>query len=230
MIVWTPTAFECLLCMRYTFCICTYSAQLSMFHMERRSRNTLIIIIIIIIIMRDPYGASSIKDGQKPVSLEHVRSPVKVYLIIDHFWPCTALLVLKTSYCPTTVMVFFLPFKKDGAFFLYTWSLQASLLPVVWLFLWQHDRMTRHAELLIFLVKLRWDTTKRHDLSSNLTSTLTFCKQPFEMHTCAYMCQILFLSLNPFVRPFETSLTVTTTKRSELPDEAFWDTCRKLYS
>ena len=29
------------------FCICTCSAQLSMFHVERRSRNTLIIIIII---------------------------------------------------------------------------------------------------------------------------------------------------------------------------------------
>ena len=32
-------------CVLY-FCICTCSAQLSMFHMERRSRNTLIIIII----------------------------------------------------------------------------------------------------------------------------------------------------------------------------------------
>ena len=39
MIVWTPTAFECL--------ICTCSAQLSMFHMEKRSRNTLTIIVII---------------------------------------------------------------------------------------------------------------------------------------------------------------------------------------
>ena len=29
------------------FCICTCSAQLSMFHVERRSRNTLIIFIII---------------------------------------------------------------------------------------------------------------------------------------------------------------------------------------
>ena len=30
----------------FYFCICTCSAQLSMFHMEKRSRNTLIIIII----------------------------------------------------------------------------------------------------------------------------------------------------------------------------------------
>ena len=29
----------------HIFCICTYSAQLSVFHTERRSRNTLIIII-----------------------------------------------------------------------------------------------------------------------------------------------------------------------------------------
>ena len=40
-------------CVLY-FCICTYSAQMSMFHMERHSRNTLIIIIIIIIIIRMP--------------------------------------------------------------------------------------------------------------------------------------------------------------------------------
>ena len=46
MIVWTPAAlgvlYACVLC----FCICTCSAQLSMFHMERHSRNMLIIIII----------------------------------------------------------------------------------------------------------------------------------------------------------------------------------------
>ena len=35
----------------HVFCIYTCSAQLSMFHMEKRSRNTLIIIIIIIIII-----------------------------------------------------------------------------------------------------------------------------------------------------------------------------------
>ena len=41
--------FECLICMCLYFCICNCSAQLSTFHMERRSINTLIIIIIIII-------------------------------------------------------------------------------------------------------------------------------------------------------------------------------------
>ena len=43
--------FECLISMCFVFCIFTCSAQLSMFHMERRSRYTLIIIIIIIIII-----------------------------------------------------------------------------------------------------------------------------------------------------------------------------------
>ena len=44
-ITWSPTVLSVLYaCVSY-FCICTCSAQLSMFHMERRSRNTLIIII-----------------------------------------------------------------------------------------------------------------------------------------------------------------------------------------
>ena len=48
MIIWTPTVLSVLYaCISY-FCISTCSAQLSMFHMERRTRNTLIIIIIII--------------------------------------------------------------------------------------------------------------------------------------------------------------------------------------
>ena len=46
MIIWTPTVLSVLYARVLYFCICTCSAQLSMFHMERRSRNTLIIIII----------------------------------------------------------------------------------------------------------------------------------------------------------------------------------------
>ena len=45
--------FECLMCIFVVvvvFGICTCSTQLSRFHLERRSRNTLIIITIIIII------------------------------------------------------------------------------------------------------------------------------------------------------------------------------------
>ena len=42
-------------CVSY-FCICPCSAQLSMFHMEKSSRNTRIIIIIIIIIIKLSYS------------------------------------------------------------------------------------------------------------------------------------------------------------------------------
>ena len=45
---WTPTVLSVLYACVLYFCIWTCSAQLSMFHMERRSRNTLIIINIII--------------------------------------------------------------------------------------------------------------------------------------------------------------------------------------
>ena len=51
MTVWTPAVLGVLhACVLY-FCICTCSGQLSMFRMERCSRNMLIIIIIIIIII-----------------------------------------------------------------------------------------------------------------------------------------------------------------------------------
>ena len=50
MIIWTPTVLNVLYIM-HVFCIFTCSAQLSMFHMERRSRNMLIIIIIIILLL-----------------------------------------------------------------------------------------------------------------------------------------------------------------------------------
>ena len=49
MIVWTPAVLGVLHACALYFCICTCSAQFSMFHMERHSRNTLIIIIIIIV-------------------------------------------------------------------------------------------------------------------------------------------------------------------------------------
>ena len=50
MIVWTHANLGVLYACVLYFCIHTCSVQLSMFHMERFSRNTLIIIIIIIII------------------------------------------------------------------------------------------------------------------------------------------------------------------------------------
>ena len=48
-ILWTPAVLSVLnACLLYV-CICTCSVQMSMFHMEKRSRNTLITIITIII-------------------------------------------------------------------------------------------------------------------------------------------------------------------------------------
>ena len=46
MIVWIPSVLSVLYACVLYFCIC--SAQLSMFHMEKRSRNTFIIIVIIL--------------------------------------------------------------------------------------------------------------------------------------------------------------------------------------
>ena len=45
MIVWTPAVLSVLYACVLYFCICPCSAQLSMFHMERHFRNTLITII-----------------------------------------------------------------------------------------------------------------------------------------------------------------------------------------
>ena len=47
MVVWTHAVLGVLYASVLYFCICTCSAQLSMFHVERRSRYTIIIIIII---------------------------------------------------------------------------------------------------------------------------------------------------------------------------------------
>ena len=49
MIVWTHAGLSVLYAMYLYFCICPCSAQLSMSHMERCSRNTLIFINIIIV-------------------------------------------------------------------------------------------------------------------------------------------------------------------------------------
>ena len=49
MIVWTPAVLGVLCACVLYFCISTCSTQLSMFDIEKRSRNTLIINIIIII-------------------------------------------------------------------------------------------------------------------------------------------------------------------------------------
>ena len=50
MIVWAPAVLDALYACVWYFRICTCSAQLSMFHMERRSKNTLIVVIAIEIV------------------------------------------------------------------------------------------------------------------------------------------------------------------------------------
>ena len=66
MIVWTAAVLSVLCgCVLY-FCIYTCSAQLSMFHMERRSRNTLILVSIILIISTFIQGH---KNRKKSVSI-----------------------------------------------------------------------------------------------------------------------------------------------------------------
>ena len=52
MITWTPAVLSVLYACVLYFCMSTcLTAQLSMFHMERRSRNTLIIIIIMMMMI-----------------------------------------------------------------------------------------------------------------------------------------------------------------------------------
>ena len=51
MIVWTQAVFGVSYACVLYFCICTSSEQLSMFHMERPSRNMLIIIINILLLV-----------------------------------------------------------------------------------------------------------------------------------------------------------------------------------
>ena len=58
MIIWTPAVLSVLYAYVLYFCICTCYAQLSMFHMERRSRNTLIIIII-----KVEFQSQEVQDG-----------------------------------------------------------------------------------------------------------------------------------------------------------------------
>ena len=51
MVIWTPTVLSVLhACVLY-FCVCTCSAQLNMFHMERRSRNALIMMMMMMMMM-----------------------------------------------------------------------------------------------------------------------------------------------------------------------------------
>ena len=51
MIIWTPTVLSVLYASVLYFCTCTRSAQLSMFHMERRCRNTHILLLVVVVVL-----------------------------------------------------------------------------------------------------------------------------------------------------------------------------------
>ena len=70
MIICTPTVLSVLYACVLYFCICTCSAQLSVFHMERRSRNTLIVIITISGSSKAPPSVSS---EDKLVKFDHAN-------------------------------------------------------------------------------------------------------------------------------------------------------------
>ena len=88
MIIWTPTVLNVLyVCVLY-FCICTCSAQLSMFHMERRSRNTLIIIISIITLLV-PLIAGVLVSHLLWIQAMYLSQCPPVFMVLQLFpWLC----------------------------------------------------------------------------------------------------------------------------------------------
>ena len=77
MIVWTPLVLSVLFACVLYFCTCTCSAQLSMFHMERRSIIIIIIIIIISLQKKWPIIYTGTLSVPHEGSLRQV-SPMKV--------------------------------------------------------------------------------------------------------------------------------------------------------
>ena len=53
MIIWTHTVLSVLYACVLYFCICTCSAHLSMFHMERRSRKQVILCVVPVCVWGD---------------------------------------------------------------------------------------------------------------------------------------------------------------------------------
>ena len=104
MIVWTPALLGVLYACVLYFCICICPAQLSMFQIERRSRNTLITIIIITINLKaHKISTGCLKRGSNPLccikqSSEPTHKDIKVVLLITtlpnnqhhHKYPYTA--------------------------------------------------------------------------------------------------------------------------------------------
>ena len=93
--------FDCLIIKLYAsvlqFCICPCSAQLSMFHKERCSRNTLIIIIIIIIITEQ-------------CQLSSLKKKERKWIHLDRF----TILIIQTHFTVSCLKFVSFPFKRNS--------------------------------------------------------------------------------------------------------------------
>ena len=79
MIVWTYAVLGVLYACVLHFCICTCSVHLSMFHMERRSRNTLNITIINIIATL--FKNSTFTEKQKSINCTYSTLSSQLYWV-----------------------------------------------------------------------------------------------------------------------------------------------------
>ena len=104
MIVWTPAVLSVLYACVLYFCICTCSAQLSMFHRERRSRNTLIIIL-------------SVRTRPREVGLEPQTSSlssIECMLVFSYHVDAMSQQHNMSNISATYMMEFFLPQTTGG--------------------------------------------------------------------------------------------------------------------
>ena len=82
MIVWTNAVLGVVdACVLY-FCICTCSAQLSMFHMKGRSRNALIIIIIIVVVITTTTAAAAATTTTMLISSGNRNTLVIIVVVV----------------------------------------------------------------------------------------------------------------------------------------------------
>ena len=85
MIAWTPSVLGVLYACVLYFCICTCSAQLSMFHMDRRPRNTLIffffflIVVVVVAVFVVVVVIIVIIYVQKHIRVRGIRSLLKIH-------------------------------------------------------------------------------------------------------------------------------------------------------
>ena len=100
--IWTPAVLSVLhACVLY-FCICTCSAQLSMFHMERHSRNMLIINISS---SSSVVGGGVEEGGGEQTSLAHSISGSEPFSNVVVMVDCAGHLVVEAFYGSDQVVI-----------------------------------------------------------------------------------------------------------------------------